>query len=326
MKSEVYSQSTCIVSTAAYQYYIEGKKRSEIAESLGLSPSTLSRVLKRAKEEGIIEIKVTEPFLSCNIMEKEIREKYGLKTVIVVPIPSELRRDSLKIKKQVALEGARYVQRIIKDNDVLGMAWGGTMYYLIQYLNPCRKVDANIITLHGSIAGCNKNLEVEPLVKRTSMAFGGRCETITIPGLCSEEKYAQQQKYLEQRGFLELFKKVDISVSGIGSLYPEMDSLLVKTDYLHVDDKKLLKEKRVCSDLMLRFIDQDGEECKTSLKDRTASISLEEYKQIPQKIIVASGEQKALSIRSALKGNLVDVLIIDYYLAQKLLEFEDRNI
>ena len=57
--------------------------------------------------------------------------------------------------------------------------------------------------------------------------------------------------------------------------------------------KKLLKEKRVCSDLMLRFIDQDGEECKTSLKDRTASISLEEYKQIPQKIIVASGEQKA---------------------------------
>ena len=91
MKSEVYSQSTCIVSTAAYQYYIEGKKRSEIAESLGLSPSTLSRVLKRAKEEGIIEIKVTEPFLSCNIMEKEIREKYGLKTVIVVPIPSELR-------------------------------------------------------------------------------------------------------------------------------------------------------------------------------------------------------------------------------------------
>lgn len=107
MKSEVYSQSTCIVSTAAYQYYIEGKKRSEIAESLGLSPSTLSRVLKRAKEEGIIEIKVTEPFLSCNIMEKEIREKYGLKTVIVVPIPSELRRDSLKIKKQVALEGAQ---------------------------------------------------------------------------------------------------------------------------------------------------------------------------------------------------------------------------
>ena len=58
-------------------------------------------------------------------------------------------------------------------------------------------------------------------------------------------EYAQQQKYVEQRGFLELFKKVDISVSGIGSLYPEMDSLLVKTDYLHVDDKKLLKEKDI---------------------------------------------------------------------------------
>lgn len=322
MKSEVYSQSTCIVSAAAYQYYVEGKKRSEIAESLGLSPSTLSRVLKRAKEEGIIEFKITEPFLSCNIMETEIREQYNLKTVLVVPISPDLRQDSLEIKKKVALEGARYVQRIIKDDDVLGMAWGGTMYYLIQYLNPCRKVDANIITLHGSIAGCNRKLEVESLVKRTSMAFGGRSATITIPGLCSAGQYEAQKRYLNQKGFLELFKKVNICVSGIGSFYPNLDSLLAKTNYLSPEAMELLQDKKVCSDLMLRFIDQDGKECDTFLKDRTASISLEEYKNIPQKVIVASGEQKALSVRSALRGGLVDVLIIDYYLAEKLLSFE----
>ena len=87
LKSEVYSQSTCIVSAVAYQYYVLGKKRSEIAESMGLSPATLSRLLKRAKDEGVIEFRVTEPYLGCCQMEEMLQQKFDLKCVIVVPVP-----------------------------------------------------------------------------------------------------------------------------------------------------------------------------------------------------------------------------------------------
>lgn len=320
MKSEVYSQSTCIVSTVAYQYYIEGKKRSEISKSLGLSSSTISRLLKRAKEEGVIEFRITEPYLSCNKMEEAIVKKYGLKSVLIVPVPEGMAGNEEEIKKQVALEGARYVQRIIKDGDVLGLAWGGTMYHLIQYLNPCRKVKANIITLHGSIASCDEKLAVESLVKRASMAFGGRCVTATAPGLYrKEEELNQIRENPACQRLYRLFNQVNISVSGVGSLFPENDSLLTKTDYLKPEEIQMIRQQEAYSDIMLRFLDKDGKECDTSLKNRTLSIDLNTYKKIPMKIIAASGEKKANSVLSLLRGGLVDVLIIDYYLAQKVL-------
>lgn len=325
MKSEVYNQSTCIVSAVAYQYYIEGKTRAEISKSLSLSTPTISRLLKRAKEEGIIEFKITEPYLTCYIMAEELQNTYGLENVIVVPVSEpETEEDEESIKKQVALEGARYVQRIIRDGDVLGLNWGGTMYHLIQYLNPCRKVNASIVTMHGSIASCNPKLEVKTLVRRAAMAFGGRNVSFVAPGLYSSAE--QVAKIKQQPGCKEifsLFEKINIAVSGVGSLYPDFDSLLATTDYLSPEEKNLLSQEGAYSDILLRFINKDGKECDTSLKDRTLAISLDTYKKIPCKVIAASGSRKALSVLALLKGGLVDVLVIDYYLAQEIMKLQN---
>ncbi|MBR5047127.1 MAG: helix-turn-helix domain-containing protein, partial [Eubacterium sp.] len=76
MRKEVYDQSTCLVSQIAFQYYIEEKKTSEIVEQFELSPSTVSRVLKRAREEGIIRISLAQPYLECNQMERYLEERF----------------------------------------------------------------------------------------------------------------------------------------------------------------------------------------------------------------------------------------------------------
>ncbi len=319
MKGEVYNQSQCIVSRVAYLYYIEGKTRTEIADSTGISASTISRLLKRAKEEGMIETRMAEPYLTCNRLETELMVKYGLKRVIVVPVEEE-REDNLDtIKKKVALEGARYVQRIIRDGDVLGMAWGGTMYYLIQYLNPCRKVDANIITMHGSIADCDSKLAVKALVKRAAMAFGGKHATISYPGLLGSSGQIYKLKQETCKEMFSLFHEITISVCGVGSTCPNRESLLFRTNYLTPGELEVIRRADVCSDLILRFIDHNGKECSTPLKDRTLSIDLEVYKKIPCKIIAASGSFKAEAVTSLLRGGLVDVLIIDLNMARKLI-------
>ena len=80
-----------------------------------------------------------------------------------------------------------------------------------------------------------------------------------------------------------------------------------------------LRGKDAYTDLSLRFIDKDGQECETSLKDRTLAIDLDVYRKIPCKVVMASGSQKAHSVLAVLKGNLADVLIIDYHLAEKLM-------
>ena len=318
MKGEVYNQSNCIVGAVAYQYYIEGKPRAEIVKELGLSHSTLSRLLKRAREEKIVEFRIAEPYLSCHMKEEVLKKEYGLRFVVVVPTPEEANDDD--IKKQVAMEGARYLQRVISNGDILGFTWGGTMYHLIQYLNPCRKVNARFVTMHGNIEKCNKQFEVEALVHRAAMAFGGRNISIRDSGLFpSNEELLKRLESSEMKKIQDLLKNITIAVSGIGSLYPVFDSPLVTTKYLDEKGKLLLKEKKAYGDIVLRFIDKDGQECDTPYKNRTLSISLEDYRQIPHKILVASGMQKADTIKAALRGKLADVLIVDDKLANNIL-------
>ena len=142
MKSEVFNQSRCAVLRAANLYYMEGCSQKEIAERLAVSVPTVSRLLKRAKEEGLISFVIPSPYRECLALETQLRESYGLEEVIVVPPDPEGDRDPMAVKRAVALEGARYIQRVIRPHDILGVAWGGTMYELIQYLNPCQRTEA----------------------------------------------------------------------------------------------------------------------------------------------------------------------------------------
>ena len=50
------------------------------------------------------------------------------------------------------------------------------------------------------------------------------------------------------------------------------------------------------------------------------SISMEQFKKINRKISLVSGVSKANAVLSALKGGLVDVLILDSNLAEALLK------
>ncbi|MBQ9156919.1 MAG: winged helix-turn-helix transcriptional regulator [Eubacterium sp.] len=321
MKGEVYSQSTCIVSAVAYQYYVLGKKRTEIAESVGLSPATLSRLLRRAREEGIIEFHITEPYLSCCQMEEELADQFGLKCAIVVPVPEQYREDKERVKKLVALEGARYIQRIINDGDIIGLNWGGTMYHLIQYLNPCRKVPASIITMHGSIEHSVKKFQAKSLVRRAAMSFGGSTLVTAAPGLStSPEEHEKVLSSPEYQKLQKMYSKIDISVSGVGSIFPEFDSPLVTSDFLNKEELDEVMAQKPACDFLLRFFNEQGEECHTSISDRTVSIPVDVYKKIPTRIVVASGKAKAHAIMSLLNGDLVDVLIIDKDLADAVVD------
>ena len=72
-------------------------------------------------------------------------------------------------------------------------------------------------------------------------------------------------------------------------------------------------------DLALRFIDRQGQECDTDLKERIIAIDLETFRNIPTKVTVASGKVKTEIVHAAIKGNLTNVLIVDYALGESLL-------
>lgn len=327
MEAEVYNQSTFLTLKAAYLYYLQGKNQNEIAEMLSVSVPTVSRLIKKAVKDKIVEFVITDPFLACIELGEKLKKIFNLKDVVIAPSPLLEQSDQSSLdseanmKKLVALEGARYIQRIIKENDVLGVSWGKTMYYLIHYLNPCQKINAAFVTLHGSVSSIEHEQDVRTLVSRMAMNFGGRNYSILTEGLVSSGGLARSIRSERNiKRVLQMYEQLTISLSGIGSFYPIVSSALSKSEYLSGREMENLKREDVRGDIVLRFINKEGKECCTDLKDRTLGINLEQFKNIETKITVAAGRHKTHAVLAGLKGKLIDVLITDYYLGKTILD------
>ena len=166
---------------------------------------------------------------------------------------------------------------------------------MINYLNPSQKVNAKFVTLHGSIACCENELDVRTLVSRMAKAFFGENYYLLTDALMSSKEASRIMK-------------------------EEEESVLASPDFMFTEDLEMLKQENVSGDIALRFFDHDGQECNTTLKERMISISMEQFKKIDRKISLVSGVSKANAVLSALKGGLVDVLILDSNLAEALLK------
>ena len=72
MPVDMYNQSVFLVLKAAYLYYIDNKSQNEIADQLKVSVTTVSRLLKKAKEEKIVEFVIRDPYVECIRLEKDL--------------------------------------------------------------------------------------------------------------------------------------------------------------------------------------------------------------------------------------------------------------
>ena len=69
-----------ILAMVANLYYNSEMTQNEIADRMYTSRSKISRMLKEARELGIVEISIKEPWERDLNLEKEIQQTYGVKT------------------------------------------------------------------------------------------------------------------------------------------------------------------------------------------------------------------------------------------------------
>ena len=320
--SNIYMQSTNLILKAADMYYNQGIRQQEISEKLEISISTVSRLLKKAKEQEIVRFTIDQKYLECLTLETELQQRYGLREVIVAPIPDESEQMRLEEKKKiVALEGARYLQRVVSDNDVIGVAYGETVWYVYNYLNPCQRHSSQFVTLHGVLEHATNRLDGSWLVPRIAKAFGGKYYTINCKGLQdSREDVLRSLSEPDVCRCFEQFPKITVSISGVGLVDPhaKRETILLRSNFMSADAKKAVKESDACCDLMLRFLNQNGQESQTLMRSRVVGIPLESYRRIPNKIIVAAGREKWRAVLALLRGKLADTLIVDQNLAREV--------
>src|SRR5437870_13868111 len=71
-------------------YYRQGRSQKDIAVALGVSAATVSRLLKRAMDEGLVRVELDLP--RTPELETALAERFGLRDAVVVRARSEERR------------------------------------------------------------------------------------------------------------------------------------------------------------------------------------------------------------------------------------------
>jgi DNA-binding transcriptional regulator LsrR (DeoR family) len=117
---------------------------------------------------------------------------------------------------------------------------------------------------------------------------------------------------------MALAARAEVALVGVGAL--TSDSVVLQASALLSEEQiSELKARGMVGNIALRFYDADGQPIEHEVNDRIIALDLEQIKGIPRVIGVAGGPDKVESIRAALRGSLIDVLVTDNRTATRLL-------
>lgn len=325
MDPRVFVQSRNLMFKATNLYYLNNYSQQMVARELNISVSTVSRLLAKSTQNGIVKIEIDPMVEEIIHLEDKLKRLLMIKDVIVAPSDSH---SPLNSRLAVALEGARYLQNIIDDDTKLGLGFGGTINQLIFYLNPCKKTNTSFVMLHGHLSTYEYQDDMKKAMQRISNVFGGHGYLLeTDAYLTNQGAYDHAMKHRNVKDVFDLYEQLTISVCGLGALHPEKDSALLDPNTIECPEiSKFLDKNIACGDIFLNFFDKNGQECKREDHVYNMSIPFDTYRKIPTKMIVVAGEKKADVVIAAKKGGLMDVLVVDKPLAEKIIyKIEEEN-
>ncbi|MDP4083778.1 MAG: sugar-binding transcriptional regulator [Bacillota bacterium] len=297
-------------------YYIEGLTQEQIAKKIGVSRPVISKHLQKAKDYGIVEVFIKDESVHTVELEEKIKDSYGLKDVVVVPASnqhSELR------KKAIGKVAAHFVSKRLKNVTKIGIGWGTTLAQFVQEYPYERREGIKIVPLVGGMGTQHVDIHANQLAYELAKKMNASCSYLYAPAIIdSEELKNRLINMLDVKLVLEEARNVDIALVGIGS--PYNDSTLQKIGYLNENDIEELSKSGAVGDITSRFLNSNGEGINHIINDKVIGITLDELKEVPLVIGVVEGTNKVESILGALKGNYLDVLIIDETTAMAILE------
>ena len=295
-------------------YYLDGVTQAEIGKKLNLSRPTISRLLQFAREKNIVKISINDPLSNIEDLQHQLKEKYQLKDVIISTPESN---ETAEILSSLGKATARYLDKKVKDNDVIGVSWGRTLVSVARQLIPNDRKNVQVIYLKGTVANSTHNNYVVEVTKCFNKCYHTQAQILPLP-LIFENKQIKEMvikdKFINE--ILDTGKRTSVALFTVETT--EQDATLFELGYFNDQQIKTLQEK-AAGDLVTRFIDERGKIVDDQVNDRTVAIALDDLKHARESVLIAGGMNKLKAIKAALAGKYANVLVTDSLVAQHLL-------
>jgi deoxyribonucleoside regulator len=288
---------------ASRLYYLEERGQAEIARLLRISRPGVSRLLRRAREAKIVEIRVRE--MTGREDWTGLQHRLGVKELHVAQEGGI---------EAVGALGARHFERTVRRDDVVGLTAGTTLSAFVQAVAPPRPVAIEIIPLVGALWDTGEDFDGSFLCQELRRRTGGTHHVLSAPAVVRDEALMRSLRLEPRvRNVLERYDALDSAYLGIGVVSEDHP---IATAAKRGGGARL--PRGAVASVGCCFFDSRGRPCASSLDRRTLGITHDQLARVPVRVGLAAGAQKRDAVLAVLRGRILDVLIIDAPLARSL--------
>lgn len=296
---------------ASRLYYELGETQNAIAELLGVTRPQVSRLLKRARAEGIVEIRIIDSTAAESPAADTLRRRHGLDAVHLAPTiagPEDLTR------RMVGRLAAEVLRTAVRPGAVVGIGEGvfvsATADALEENATP---VAITVVPLCGGFWTTGQ--EREPY-RRIAEALGAQVRGLMAPGLVDDAATRTALvAHAGVRAIADLWDRLDVALFGIGG--PAWSAARVGEPI-----ERELEAAEAVGEVLVAPFDLNGRFVSPALRDRVIAFDARHLARVPAAIGVAAGEGKVRPILGALRAGIVRTLVTDVATAEAVVALE----
>src|SRR5213083_766605 len=306
-------------------YYRQGRSQKDIAVALGVSAATVSRLLKRAMDEGLVRVELDLP--RTPELETALAGRFGLRDAVVVRAGG--RAD---VREELGLAAAAYVEKVVDNGLCIGISCGFTLYQTIRALHERRFRDLALYPLSGESTLKLVDISPNTLVGMMAAKYRPHVTAYALPvqHLVSLRDIERERRRLlrdpEIRSIYEAAQAVDIALVGIGMIGEQTPGFCALAESYGVSVKRL-RQLGVVGEINYQPFDAAGHTVDRPelrvLMHRILSVEVGRLQTLSRRpdrhvVAIAGGRAKLDAVRGALAGRFMNVLVTDEDLAAAL--------
>jgi DNA-binding transcriptional regulator LsrR (DeoR family) len=306
-----------LMTKVARMYHQQGLTQMQIMQRLNIHQSTVSRVLQRARREGIIRVVVSAPTGTHPEFEEELEQRFGLDDAIVV----DTGEADEQIVRDLGAAAAFLIENTLRPSDVIGIScWSAALLAMVEALHPTqRAAGSRVVQILGGVGSPGAAMHATNVTRRLASLISAEVTMLPAPGVVGSAEAREvllNDHYVQEA--LRLFPAVTVAVVGIGAVEPS-NLLAASGNVFSQRDLKKLSARGAVGDICLRFFDERGQPVVTALDECVISMEFAQLRRVPRVIAVAGGARKTAAVRGALAGGWINVLVTDRAMAERLL-------
>jgi len=299
---------------ASRLYYELGETQNAIGDRLGVTRPQVSRLLKRARAEGIVEIRIIDRTAVDSPAADDLRRRFELDAVHLAPTvvgPEDLTR------RMVGRLAAQVLRAKIRDGAIVGIGDGASVSAVADALDDAATpVSAVVVPLAGGY--WSPGPEREPF-RRIADALGAQAHGLMVPGLVDDAttKHALEA-HAGVRAILDLWHRLDVALVGIGGRAWGAASVGAEV-------AAELERAGAVGEVLIAPYDLDGAFLCPALRERVLAFDARELGRVPVAIGVGAGESKVRPVLGALRAGAVRTLVTDVATAEAVVALDTET-